>query len=76
MDCGGLSSMTDFHQMSKAELRAHIVAHPRDQDAFRVFVDRFSVACPTDAFDMPNTMESIPLYEQLILQRLSQVQAG
>jgi hypothetical protein len=52
--------MTDFHQMSKAELRAHIVAHPRDQDAFRVFVDRFSVACPMDAFDMPNTMASIP----------------
>jgi hypothetical protein len=66
--------MTDFNRMSKAELRAYIVAHPKEQEAFRVFVDRFSVAVPTDAFDMPNTMESIAMAEQAILQRLNQPQ--
>jgi hypothetical protein len=68
--------MPDFNLMSKAELRAYIVAHPDAQDAFRVFVDRFSVATPTDAFDMPNTMEAVALSEQVILQRLNQTKVS
>jgi hypothetical protein len=68
--------MTDFNLMTKAELRAYIVAHPNDQDAFRVFVDRFSVPAPTNAFDMPNTMEAVALAEQVILERMNQPQAG
>jgi hypothetical protein len=68
--------MNDFNRMSKAELRAYIVAHPKAQDAFRVFVDRFSVAVPTDAFDMPNTMESVAMVEQAILQRINQPKAS
>lgn len=47
-----------------------------DQDAFRVFVDRFSVPAPTNAFDMPNTMEAVALAEQVILERMNQIQAS
>ena len=54
--------MTDFNQMSKAELRAYVLAHRGDSRAFSMLVDRLKAdsshqvwhPCPQTAADWAN----------------------
>lgn len=32
----------NFNEISKADLRAYVVSHPKDKTAFHAFVDRFT----------------------------------
>ena len=43
----------DFNTMTKKELRAYVIAHPSNKDAFRIFVDRFTVNASPETFAMP-----------------------
>ncbi|MBW4622138.1 MAG: hypothetical protein KME17_22640 [Cyanosarcina radialis HA8281-LM2] len=63
----------DFEQMSKAELRAYIVSHPNEKEAFEKFVDRFK-ANPEDRgwHPYPQTPEDLAKVQQLIQQRIEQ----
>jgi hypothetical protein len=63
----------DFDQMSKAELRAYIVSHPNEREAFEKFVDRFK-AKPEDAgwHPYPQTPEDLAEVQLLIQQRIEQ----
>ena len=60
----------DFNEISKAELRAYVVAHPKDKEAFEVFVDRFTANAPSETFDIPKTQADIVALENLICQKV------
>jgi len=38
-------SQDDFKKMTQSELRAYVIAHPNDQNAFYAFLDRFTSVC-------------------------------
>lgn len=60
----------DFKSVAKAELRAYVIAHPEDKDAFRIFVDRFTAEAPSETFVMPQTKAEIEEVETLIQRRI------
>ncbi len=62
----------DFNTMTKKELRAYVIAHPSDKDAFRIFVDRFTVSASPATFAMPQSIADLPEIESLIKQKLEQ----
>jgi len=63
----------DFSTMTKAELRAYIIAHPSDKIAFHAFVDRFTAEASPETFDLPKSNADIDDVESLIKQRLEQL---
>lgn len=63
----------DFKNATKAELRAYIVAHPDDREAFRVFADRFTADTSPETFDMPQSVSEIEAVESFIQQRVQQL---
>lgn len=63
----------DFSTMTKAELRAYVVAHPSDKMAFHAFVDRFTAEASPETFDLPKSNADIDDVESLIKQRLEQL---
>jgi len=62
----------DFNTMTKKELRAYVIAHPSNKDAFRIFVDRFTVNASSETFAMPHSVTDIQEIENLIKQKLEQ----
>ncbi|AUT04453.1 hypothetical protein CLI64_21440 [Nostoc sp. CENA543] len=65
---------TDFNKMTKAELRAYVVAHPNDQAAFYAFVDRFTAGATTETFAMPQSPAEIAEVDSLVRQKIEQIQ--
>jgi len=63
----------DFSTMTKAELRAYVVAHPSDKMAFHAFVDRFTAEASPETFDLPTSSAEIKDVESLIKRRLEQL---
>lgn len=62
-----------FSTMTKAELRAYVVAHPKNQSAFHAFVDRFTAEASPETFDLPRSSAEVEDVESLIRQRLEQL---
>jgi hypothetical protein len=65
--------MIDFNTMTKNELRAYLIKHPDDQTAFYIFVDRFTSEASSKTFAMAESPEAIKEVDNLIQQRLKQV---
>lgn len=63
----------DFSAMTKAELRAYVIAHPNHKIAFRTFVDRFTAEASPETFDLPKSDAEIEEVELLIRQKLEQL---
>jgi hypothetical protein len=63
----------DFKSVSKADLRAYVVAHPEDKDAFRFFVDRFTAEAPSETFAAPQSKAEIEEIETLIRQKVQKL---
>lgn len=64
---------TDFNAMTKAELRAYLVAHPNDQTAFYAFVDRFTSEASAETFPMPQSQAEVEDTAQIIQQKVEQM---
>jgi hypothetical protein len=62
----------DLKSVTKAELRAYVVAHPEDKDAFRIFVDRFTAEAPPETFAVPRSEAEMAEIDNLISQRVQQ----
>jgi hypothetical protein len=62
----------DLKSVTKAELRAYVVAHPEDKDAFRIFVDRFTSDAPPETFAVPQSETEVAEIDNLIQQRVQQ----
>ncbi|MEM9276720.1 MAG: hypothetical protein AAGA80_27845 [Cyanobacteria bacterium P01_F01_bin.143] len=60
----------NFTKMTKAELRAYLVSHPNEQEAFYAFVDRFTADAPTETFGMPQSPKEIKEIDALIQQKV------
>jgi hypothetical protein len=66
----------NFSAMSKSELRAYVIAHPEDKDAFHAFVDRFTAEASPETFDLPKSNAEIEEVERLIRQKLEQLKTS
>ncbi len=62
----------DFNTMTKKELRAYVIAHPNNQEAFSIFVDRFTVKASSETFAMPQSVTEFQDIDRLIKQKLEQ----
>lgn len=62
----------DFDKMTKAELRAYVVAHPNDQGAFHAFVDRFTQDAPQELFPPVTSEAEIQEVAKLVQQKVEQ----
>ena len=63
----------DFNNMTKPELRAYIIAHPDDKNAFHAFVDRCTADASPETFDLPQSKSDVEEIENLIQQRVKQL---
>ncbi len=61
----------NFEKMTKPELRAYLISHPDDKNAFQAFVDRYTSDAPSDTYGMAKSPEDIKTIEQLIKQKIS-----
>ena len=66
-------SKPDLNSVTKTELRAYVIAHPEDKDAFRIFVDRFTAEAPLETYAAPQSKTEIEEVESLIQQRIQQI---
>ncbi len=66
----------DFDKMSKAELRAYIVAYPSDKEAFYKFVDRFAADSENRVwYPLPKTPEDFAKIPQLIQEHVKNLES-
>ena len=65
-----------FNTMTKAELRAYVVAHPNDQAAFYAFVDRFTSEASPETFAMPQSQAEMEEVTKLIQQKVEQMKTS
>lgn len=61
-----------FENMSKAQLRAYLAAHPNDQEAFYAFVDRFTSDATSEIYDMPQSSVEVEKVAALIRHKVEQ----
>jgi hypothetical protein len=62
----------DFNAMTKAELRAYLIPHPNNREAFYAFVDRFTADASPETFPMARSQDEIEAVAKLIEQRIEQ----
>lgn len=62
----------NFKAMTKADLRAYVIAHPDDKVAFYAFVDQCTAEASSETFDLPNSNADMEEVERLIRQKLGQ----
>lgn len=65
-----------FENMTKAELRAYLVAHPNDQEAFHAFVDRFTSDTTSEIHDLPQSLVEVEKVAALIRQKVEQAKTS
>jgi dephospho-CoA kinase len=61
----------DFKTMTKKELRAYVIAHPHDKEAFQQFVDRFTTEASSATFSLAQSQAEIQEIDHLIQKRVS-----
>ncbi len=65
----------DFDKMSKAELKAYILAHKDDNDAFYQLVDRWKIETKDSVgYPYPKTSEELTLMEEVLRERIRQIE--
>lgn len=60
----------NFKKMTKSELRAYVIAHPNDQNAFHAFVDYFTADASSETFGLPQSQSDVHEIEKLIQERV------
>jgi len=66
----------NFAAMTKADLRAYLVAHPSDQEAFYAFVDRFTADASPETYAMPKSQAEIEEVAKLIRQKVEELKTS
>lgn len=66
----------NFAELTKADLRAYLVAHPNDQEAFHVFVDRFTADASPETYAMPQSKAEIEEVAKMIQQKVEELKTG
>jgi hypothetical protein len=65
----------NFLAMTKTQLRAYLVAHPNDQEAFHAFVDRFT-SQESETFSMAKSPSEVEAVASLIQKKVEQAKAN
>lgn len=65
----------DFSSMTKPELRAYVIAHPKDQEAFYAFVDRFTANASSELYSIPETENDLEELDKLIQQKAEETKS-
>lgn len=66
----------NFDIMTKTELRAYLVEHPNDQNAFQAFVDRYTSEASSPTYSVVQSPEEIQEVDNLIQQKLTQTKSS
>ncbi|MCY7273425.1 MAG: hypothetical protein LH702_06690 [Phormidesmis sp. CAN_BIN44] len=66
----------NFAEMTKVDLRAYLVAHPSDQEAFHAFVDRFTADASPETYAMPQSKAEIEEVAKLIQQKVEELKTS
>ena len=67
----------DFDTMSIAELRAYLLSHRDDDEAFYKLADRLEASSNgTDLYPAPDTPENIALMEAAIREQVQKLEEG
>jgi hypothetical protein len=61
-----------FESMTLTDLRAYVLAHPTETDAFHGFVDRLKAQGQRIQCPCPNTPENIEIMRRAVRQKLEQ----
>ena len=61
----------NYGEMSRAQLRAYVIAHQEDQSAFQAFVDRVTAAASPETFDLPKSSAEVEAVDRLIKEKLA-----
>lgn len=65
----------DFDTMSIAELRAYLLSHRNDDEAFYKLADRLETnSHDTDLYPIPDTPENIALMEAVIREHIQKLE--
>jgi hypothetical protein len=71
---GFFAMKPDFEKMSKAELKAYVLAHKNDNEAFYQLVDRWKAETKDRVgYPYPKTSEEIAIMEEAIQERIRQI---
>jgi hypothetical protein len=63
---------TELQAMTRAELRAYIIAHPNDVEAFHLWVDFATATPPQTIYPPARTPAEIAEVERLLREKLAQ----
>lgn len=63
----------DFKSMSKSELRAYVLEHREDQEAFYEFMDRLNANRSVKTYPCPNTPENEEIMRKAIQEKLGKL---
>jgi hypothetical protein len=66
----------DFATMSRAELRAYVVANPQNQPAFQAFVDRATATASPETYDFPRSMDDLAALDAVMGPRIAREQSA
>jgi hypothetical protein len=62
----------DFSTMTKAEIRAYLLKHPKDKSTFQAFVDRYTSEASSTTYSMAESPEEVQEIEHLIRQKITE----
>jgi hypothetical protein len=65
---------SDLAGMTKAELRAYVVKHPKDTEAFQLWVDRATADAPDKWYPAPTTKEDFAEMEQILQAKVEEIE--
>lgn len=60
----------DFQTLNKSDLRAYVIAHPDDKEAFYAFVDSFTKDATSETFFVPRSTDEVKEIENLVSQKV------
>jgi hypothetical protein len=66
----------DFATMSRAELRAYVVANPQNQPAFQAFVDRATATASPETYDFPRSIDDLAALDAVMGPRIAREQSA
>jgi hypothetical protein len=65
----------DFNHMSIDELRAYLLSHREDEEAFYVLADRLEASSEgSELYPLPDTPETIAIMETAIRERVKKLE--
>ena len=61
----------DFHKMSKTQLRAYVLTHKDDKEAFHLLVDRFKADSANQVrHPLPKSLEDVARVQELVQEQI------